>query len=88
MGVRLAGHPPGGHREPGRERHVADDLPVLDQDIVGAMSRFLDSSAIGTGGTTILVDGVEVNALTLSASAVQQIKINQDPYAAEFMRPG
>ena len=65
-----------------------DDLPVLDQDIVGAMSRFLDSSAIGTGGTTILVDGVEVNALSLSASAVQQIKINQDPYSAEFMRPG
>jgi len=65
-----------------------DDLPVLDQDIVGAMSRFLDSSAIGTNGATILVNGVEVNALALSASAVQQIKINQDPYSAEFMRPG
>jgi len=65
-----------------------DDLPVLDQDVVGAMTRFLDSTAIGTGGATILVDGVEVNALAVSASAVQQIKINQDPYAAEFMRPG
>ena len=65
-----------------------DDLPVLDQDIVGAMARFLDSTAIGTGGATLLVDGVEVNALAVSASAVQQIKINQDPYAAEFMRPG
>jgi hypothetical protein len=65
-----------------------DDLPILDQDVVGAMTRFLDSTAIGTGGTTILVDGVEVNALAVSASAVQQIKINQDPYAAEFMRPG
>jgi len=70
------------------DEDTLDDLPVLDQDIVGAVSRFLDSSAIGTGGTTILVDGVEVNALSLSASAVQQIKINQDPYAAEFMRPG
>ncbi|HMD34280.1 MAG TPA: carboxypeptidase-like regulatory domain-containing protein, partial [Vicinamibacterales bacterium] len=70
------------------DEDTLDDLPVLDQDIVGAMSRFLDSSSIGTGGTTILVDGVEVNALSLSASAVQQIKINQDPYAAEFMRPG
>src|ERR1043166_4376703 len=70
------------------DEDTLDDLPVLDQDIVGAMSRFLDSSAIGTGGTTILVDGVEVNALALSASAVQQIKINQDPYSAEFMRPG
>jgi len=65
-----------------------DNLPVLDQDVVGAMTRFLDSTAIGTGGATIVVDGVEVNALAVSASAVQQIKINQDPYAAEFMRPG
>src|SRR5579871_2799068 len=65
-----------------------DDLPVLDQDIVTAMSRFLDSAAIGTNGVTVLVNGVEVNVLALSASAVQQIKINQDPYSAEFMRPG
>ena len=65
-----------------------DNLPVLDEDVVGAMSRFLDSSAIGTGGATLIVDGVEVSALKLSASAIQQIKINQDPYAAEFMRPG
>jgi Carboxypeptidase regulatory-like domain len=70
------------------DENTLDDLPILDQDIVGAMSRFLDSSAIGTNGTTIIVDGVEVNALSLSASAVQQIKINQDPYSAEFMRPG
>ncbi|HMF92801.1 MAG TPA: carboxypeptidase regulatory-like domain-containing protein [Vicinamibacterales bacterium] len=65
-----------------------DDLPVLDQDVVGAMSRFLDSTAIGTNGATVLVNGIEVNALALSASAIQQIRINQDPYSAEFMRPG
>jgi hypothetical protein len=65
-----------------------DDLPVLDQDVVAAMSRFLDSSAIGTNGATVLVNGIEVNVLALSASAIQQIKINQDPYSAEFMRPG
>src|SRR5262249_50408602 len=52
-----------------------DDLPVLDQDIVGAMSRFLDATAIGTNGPTVLVNGVEVNVLALSASAIQQIKI-------------
>jgi hypothetical protein len=65
-----------------------DDLPVLDQDIVSAMSRFLDSTAIGTNGPTVLVNGIEVNVLALSASAIQQIKINQDPYSSEFMRPG
>ena len=65
-----------------------DDLPVLDQDVVTAMSRFLDSSSIGTNGPTVLVNGVEVNVLALSASAIQAIKINQDPYSAEFMRQG
>ncbi|HYM25246.1 MAG TPA: carboxypeptidase regulatory-like domain-containing protein, partial [Vicinamibacterales bacterium] len=70
------------------DANTLDDLPVLDQDVVGALSRFLDSTAIGTNGATVLVDGIEVNGLALSASAVQQVKINQDPYAAEFMRPG
>jgi hypothetical protein len=65
-----------------------DDLPVLDQDVVTAMSRFLDSTAIGTNGATVIVNGIEVNTLSLSASAIQQIKINQDPYSSEFMRPG
>lgn len=65
-----------------------DNMPVLDDDIVSAVSRFLDSSAIGTNGATLVVDGVEVNALSVSSSAVQEIKINQDPYAAEYMRPG
>ena len=31
---------------------------------------------------------MEVSALRVSASAVQQIKINQDPYSAEYARPG
>ena len=36
----------------------------------------------------LIVNGVEVNSLTLPASAIQQIKINQDPYAPEFRQPG
>jgi len=31
---------------------------------------------------------MEVSALRVNASAVQQIKINQDPYSAEYARPG
>ena len=63
-------------------------LPVLDQDYIAALSQFLDIGSIGTSGPTIVVNGMEVNALRMSASAVQQIKINQDPYAAEYARPG
>jgi hypothetical protein len=64
------------------------DLPVFDQDYIGTMSRFLDSASIGTNGTTLIVNGLESNSLGISPSAIQQIKINQDPYSAEYSRPG
>jgi len=70
------------------DARAIENLPVFNQDILSTMSRFLDASAIGTNGTTLLVNGVEMNSLTVSASAIQQIKINQDPYSAEYPRPG
>lgn len=65
-----------------------DNLPVFNQDVLATMSRFLDSSAIGTNGATLVVNGIEVNNLNFSASAIQQIKVNQDPFSAEYPRPG
>ncbi|MGH9143076.1 MAG: carboxypeptidase regulatory-like domain-containing protein, partial [Vicinamibacterales bacterium] len=65
-----------------------ESLPIFDDDAVATASRFLDIGAIGTGGVTILVNGMEVNSLNVSTSAIQQIKINQDPYSAAFSRPG
>ena len=56
-----------------------ENLPVFDQDILTTMSRFLDASAIGTNGATLVVNGVEVNNQNVSALAIPQIKINQDP---------
>ena len=70
------------------DQHALENLPIFNDDVVGTMSRFLDSSAIGTNGVMLIVNGVEVNSLTLPASAIQQIKINQDPYAPEFRQPG
>jgi hypothetical protein len=64
------------------------NLPVFDQDYVGAMSRFLDPGSVGTTGATLVVNGMEVNNLGVSSSAIKEIKINQDPYSAEFQRPG
>jgi hypothetical protein len=65
-----------------------ENLPVFDQDILTTMSRFLDASAIGTTGPTLVVNGVEMNSLTVSASAIQQVKINRDPYSAEYPGTG
>ena len=64
------------------------NLPVFDQDYIGAMSRFLDPGSVGTSGVTLVVNGMEVNNLGVSPSAIKEIKINQDPYSAEYQRPG
>ncbi|HAF15375.1 MAG TPA: hypothetical protein DCK99_17095 [Blastocatellia bacterium] len=64
------------------------NLPVFDQDYVATMSRFLDQGSVGTNGVTLVVNGMEVNNLGVSPSAIKEIKINQDPYSAEYQRPG
>jgi Carboxypeptidase regulatory-like domain/TonB dependent receptor len=70
------------------DANAIENLPVFNGDILATMSRFLDSSAVGTNGATLVVNGVEVNNLMVGTSAIQQIKINQDPYSAEYPRPG
>ncbi|MFZ1012681.1 MAG: TonB-dependent receptor [Terracidiphilus sp.] len=69
----------------------ADDLkalPIFDNDYATAMSAFLDDSATATGGAGLIVDGVEANRATISPSAVQEVRINQDPYSAQYYWPG
>ncbi len=65
-----------------------DSLPVFDRDYVATLSRFLDTGSLGNGGVTVVVNGMEVSGLNVSASAVSQIRVNQDPYSAEYSRPG
>jgi hypothetical protein len=63
-------------------------LPIFDNDYSTAMGAFLDSGTAGTGGSGLMVDGVEANRATVSASAVQEVRINQDPYSAQYYWPG
>lgn len=70
------------------DRTMLDNLPTLGQDYLGTLSRFLDPAATATGGVTLIVDGVEATKAGVSPSAIQEIKINQNPYTAEFSRPG
>jgi hypothetical protein len=65
-----------------------DSLPVFDRDYVSTLSRFLDTDALGNAGVTVVVNGMEVSAVNVSASAISQIRVNQDPYSAEYSRPG
>jgi len=70
------------------DRTALDNLPSFDQDFIGTISRFLDAGSVGTSGVTLVVDGVEASRIGVSASAIQEVKLNQDPYSAEFSRPG
>jgi outer membrane receptor protein involved in Fe transport len=70
------------------DQSTLSDLPVFDNEYIGTLSRFLDSASIGTNGVALIVNGMEANSVGVSASAIQQIKINQDPYSAEYSRPG
>lgn len=70
------------------DRAALDRVPVFDQDYITTMSRFLDDNSTGTNGVTLVVNGIEANGPGVTASAVQEVKINQNPYSARFARPG
>jgi hypothetical protein len=70
------------------DRSALDRLPVFDQDYIATMSRFLDDNAVGTNGVTLVVNGVEANGPGVTPSAIQEVRINQNPYSALFSRPG
>ncbi len=63
-------------------------LPAFDLDYVSALSSFLDPSSASSGGITLIVDGIEMKNVGVSPSAIQEVRINNDPYSAEFSRPG
>ena len=70
------------------DRDALDRVPVFDQDYITTLSRFLDDSSIGTNGVTLVVNGLEANGPGVTPSAVQEVKINQNPYSALYSRPG
>jgi hypothetical protein len=70
------------------DANALDRLPMFDQDYITTMSRFLDPDSSGTNGTALVVNGVEANGPGVTASAIQSVKINQNPYTALYSRPG
>jgi hypothetical protein len=70
------------------DRNALDRVPVFDQDYISTISRFLDSTGSGTNGVTLIVNGVEANGPGVTASAIQEVKVNQNPYSPLFARPG
>ncbi len=69
-------------------RELLGGLPAKDDDPLAIPSLFVNPAAAGTGGTKILVDGVETDAVDLPTSSIRHIRVNKNPYSAEFSRPG
>lgn len=67
---------------------MMEKVPVFDQDYIAALTPFLDQTGVATGGVSIIVDGVEMKGTGVSASAIAEAHINNDPYSAETNRPG
>lgn len=63
-------------------------LPIFDQNLVAVLTPFLSQSAVGTSGVSILVDGIEMKGTGVTASAIQEVRINNDPFSSETNRPG
>jgi hypothetical protein len=68
--------------------NMLEHLPVFDQDYIGAVSNFVDQGSTGNMGTTVVVDGLEQKDAGVTPSAVQSVQINNNPYSAEYARPG
>jgi hypothetical protein len=67
---------------------LLQDLPLFNENYLAAVSSFLDPSSIGNTGPSIVVDGLETPEVGVSPSAIQEVKVNQNPYSAEYSRPG
>ncbi|MEK6325454.1 MAG: carboxypeptidase regulatory-like domain-containing protein [Acidobacteriota bacterium] len=69
------------------DRDELKKLPVLGNDVIASLANLVDASSTGTGGATVLVDGLETTK-KIPASMIKEVRINQNPYSAEFARPG
>lgn len=64
-------------------RETLDNLPIEGGDVLAAISKLAGAS----GGLLVVVDGV-VSSDRLAASEIKEVRINQNPYSAEFSQPG
>ena len=65
-------------------------LPVsLNSDgLSDFVATYVSAAAQGTGAVAIVVDGSDSESLAIPALAIERIKVNRQPYSAEFRRPG
>jgi hypothetical protein len=70
------------------DRDALRTLPLDGQNVTALVSPFLAPSASLGGNPSVVIDGVEGDALELSASSVRRVNLNTNPYSAEQRRAG
>lgn len=70
------------------EEALLDALPAPSGNALAIASAFLSPAAQGAEGVNITVDGVETSANAMPASSIRRIRVNRNPYALQFRRPG
>ena len=63
-------------------------LPILGNDVVGAVKTLMGPGAQVPGAVQIDVDGVPLSDIKMPVSAIKEVKINKDPYSALYSSPG
>lgn len=63
-------------------------LPLPVDYLQPFIDTFTSPAAQGSEGTSIVVDGVDGAELDMPTSAIRTLKINRNPYSAEFQHPG
>jgi hypothetical protein len=68
------------------EHTMLGNLPILDNNYLDALSRFLNAGTPGEAGASLVVDGMESRNVGVTPSAIQEIRINNNPYTVEYPR--
>ena len=68
------------------DQQMFADLPVKDGDILSALSSFVNPA--GGSAPTVIVDGMERTDAELPLSSIQEVRVNNNAYSAEFPKPG
>jgi hypothetical protein len=63
-------------------------LPAQSDDILPIIGNFLSTSAQGTEGLSVVVDGVEGTQLNVPTDSIRRVIINRNPYSSTYRRPG
>ncbi|HWQ31540.1 MAG TPA: TonB-dependent receptor [Blastocatellia bacterium] len=64
------------------------NLPAPGQNPLQIVAAFLSPAAQGGEGVSVSVEGVEAGGVDLPARSLRRLRVNRNPYSAEFRRPG